>query len=47
LSKNEKEQIDKVFRAMDLNGDGKLDKNEIKLGYAEYFGKQMNDEEID
>lgn len=32
---------------MDLNGDGKLDKNEIKLGYAEYFGKQMNDDEID
>ena len=24
LSKQEKEQIDKVFRAMDLNGDGKL-----------------------
>ena len=30
LSKSEKEHIDKVFRAMDLNGDGKLCKSEIK-----------------
>ena len=47
LSKNEKEQIDKVFRAMDTDGNGKLDKKEIKAGYAEYFGKSMSDEEID
>jgi calcium-dependent protein kinase len=26
LSKQERESIDKVFRAMDTNGDGKLDK---------------------
>ena len=47
LSKQEKEQIDKVFRAMDLNGDGKLQKDEIKQGYAEYFGRQLTDQEID
>lgn len=47
LSKQEKEQIDKVFRAMDINGDGKLQKNEIKAGYAEYFGRQLTDEEVD
>ena len=29
LNKQEKEQIDKVFRAMDINGDGKLSKDEI------------------
>jgi len=32
---------------MDTNGDGKLDKAEIKAGYSEFFGKQMSDEEID
>jgi calcium-dependent protein kinase len=32
---------------MDTNGDGKLDKKEIKAGYLEYFGKSMSDEEID
>jgi len=47
LSKQEKEQIDKVFRAMDLNGDGKLSKDEIKKGYGQYFGRNLADEEID
>jgi calcium-dependent protein kinase len=47
LSKQEKEQIDKVFRAMDLNGDGKLQKDEIKKGYAEFFGRQLTDQEVD
>ena len=32
---------------MDTNGDGKLDKAEIKAGYLEFFGKNMNDDEID
>jgi len=47
LSKQEKEQIDKVFRAMDLNGDGKLQKDEIKKGYAEFFGRHLTDQEVD
>jgi calcium-dependent protein kinase len=32
---------------MDLNGDGKLQKAEIKQGYAEFFGRQLTDDEID
>jgi len=47
LSKQEKEKIDEVFRAMDLNGDGKLSKEAITIGYKEFFGKELADEEID
>ena len=32
---------------MDTNGDGKLDRDEIKQGYLKYFNKLMTDEEID
>ena len=47
LNKQEKEQIDKVFRAMDINGDGKLSKDEIQQGFAQYFGRSLNDKEVD
>lgn len=32
---------------MDVNGDGKLSKEEIQNGYAEYFGKQLTNEQVD
>jgi len=32
---------------MDANGDGKLQKGEIKAGYLEYFGKNLSDEQVD
>jgi len=31
---------------MDKNGDGVLTKDEIKSGYQEYFGRSLNDSEI-
>ena len=32
---------------MDTSGDGKLQKSEIKSGYAEFFGRNLTDQEVD
>jgi len=32
---------------MDLNGDGKLDKEEIIAGYKEYYDKDLTQDEVD
>ena len=32
---------------MDINGDGKLSKEEIRQGYKDYYDKELGDEEID
>ncbi len=32
---------------MDINGDGKLSKEEIKIGYKEFFGRNLSNEEVD
>jgi len=42
LSTKEKESLSKVFKAFDVNGDGKLSKQEIMNGYESHFGKTMN-----
>lgn len=47
LLTEEKEAIDEVFRALDINCDGKLTKDEIKVGYKEYYDKDLSKEEID
>jgi calcium-binding protein CML len=47
LLKQEKEEIDEVFRALDTGCDGKLTKDEVKAGYFDYYGKVLTDEEID
>jgi len=47
LSKAEREELATVFKKIDLNGDGKLSKDEIRDGYALHYGRQISDKEID
>ena len=46
LTKSEKENLSKIFKSMDKNGDGKLDKEEILEGYDKFFGKAMEKQDI-
>lgn len=47
MSKNERDNLAKVFKSFDTNGDGKLDMNEVKVGYLEHYGRVMSDEEVE
>lgn len=47
LLKQEKEDIDDVFRALDTNCDGKLTKDEVMNGYFDFYGKKLTDDEVD
>jgi len=43
LPKGEKGRIDELFRALDLDCDGKLTKEEVQLGYLLLFEKNLSD----
>jgi len=47
LTKSEKENLARIFKAIDKNGDGKLSKEEIMEGYDLFFGKNMDKNEIE
>lgn len=47
LSKQEKDNLARVFKAFDKNGDGKLSMEEVKIGYIEHYGRVMGDDEIE
>jgi len=37
-NKEEKKDLEKIFKLMDKDGNGELDKQEVMLGYEEHFG---------
>ena len=47
LSKGERDNLSKVFKAFDKDGNGKLDMQEVKEGYLEHYGKIMSDQEVE
>ena len=47
MSKQERDNLSKVFKAFDKNGDGKLSMEEVKEGYLEQYGRIMSDEEVE
>ena len=47
LFKEEREEIDKVFRGMDEDCDGQLSKEDIKQGYKRFFDKELSEKELD
>lgn len=47
MSKSERDNLSKVFKAFDANGDGKLSMEEVKTGYLEHYGRIMSDQEVE
>ena len=43
----EKRDLDKIFKEIDINGDGQLSKEEVLLGYEKHFGVEMTEEQVD
>lgn len=47
MSKDETDHLEKIFKAIDKDGDGNLSKEEILSGYEDHFGVPISEEEVD
>jgi calcium-dependent protein kinase len=47
ISKKEKEALASVFKLIDTNGDGKLSKEEVQMGFEKHFGIPMTKEKVE
>jgi len=46
-NKDEKKDLEKIFKSMDKDGNGTLDKQEVLDGYEEHFGIPITEEAVD
>jgi calcium-dependent protein kinase len=46
-SKDEKRDLEKIFKSMDKDGNGSLDRQEVLQGYEEHFGIAITEEMVD
>ena len=44
---DEKRDLDDIFKSIDKDGNGSLDKDEVREGWEQHFGVQLSDLEID
>ena len=47
MTKKEIEEVSKLFRGIDDDNDGKLDKDELKQIYFNHHGKHLSEMELD
>lgn len=43
----EKKDLDKIFKAIDIDGDGSLSRQEMMQGYEEHFGIPISEEQVE
>ncbi|CAB9509043.1 MAP kinase-activated protein kinase 2 (Fragment) [Seminavis robusta] len=47
LSKEERAEIDEIFRVLDADCSGQLTKDEVQKGFADFYKNNLSDDEID
>ena len=45
-SKEEKKDLEKIFKLIDKDGNGTLEKEEVQKGYFDHFGITLTDEQV-